>query len=275
MAIRTAVRRAIKEISAPQALILNYFSKRWKSHIHAPSSSQKPDNSLDHRIRALLRETAQPVAVVTCFMPTSSSSSPSKSPPPSVPTSSTTQPFHGATLSSFTSISLFPYPLVAFSLRVPSRTATALSSSSDTSLCINLLSASQSQTARVFSRPDLYPCPFDLLEWSPTREGLPALHGSLGALSCRLIGGAWPLHDLDALGSGHTQLSGPEGEVEETYGDGVASELFIARVMRVEEVFSAEGAEDDALRMLPLLYHRKAYTTARDIPLSIPDKHDD
>ena len=160
---------------------------------------------------------------------------------------------------------MFPHPHVAFSLRVPSRTATALSSSSNTPLCINLLSAPQSSAARIFSRPDLHPRPFEMLQWSSTKEGLPTIHGSLGALSCRLVGSAWPLHDLDALGSGSSGHS-DQVEAEEDRGDGVASELFIARVIRVEEVPSAEGIAGDASRALPLLYHRRTYATAGDIP---------
>ena len=230
------------------------ISRRFSS-THLSNSAPAP--KLHNRIRALLRETAQPVAVVTCFMPSSQ--------PPSLLASSASQMFHGATLSSFTSISMSPYPLVAFSLRVPSRTATALSSALNTPLCINLLSAPQSSTARTFSRPDLHPRPFETLQWSSTKEGLPTIHGSLGALSCRLVGSAWPLHDLDALGSGSSGHL-DQVEAEEDRGDGVASELFIARVIRVEEVPSAEGIADDASRALPLLYHRRTYATAGDIP---------
>ncbi|KAI0321591.1 flavin reductase like domain-containing protein [Amylostereum chailletii] len=212
-----------------------------------------------HRLRELLRETAQPVAVVTSLMPRSNASDASDEPL-----------YHGATLSSFTSISLSPYPLVAFSLRVPSRMATTLShlsqprtssSSSDaaslsnTHMVVNILSAAQTHAAHLFSRTDLYPRPFDSseLSFSFTRDRLPILHGSLGALSCRVIGTAWPLSDLKALG-------GSELEGDDEAGDGVASELFIAKVVRVEDV-PVETKEDDPMRTLPLLYHRRGYGT--------------
>src|SRR5882762_991582 len=95
------------------------------------------------RLRSLLRETAQPVAVVTSNL--FGTSSPR---------------YHGATLSSFTSIALDPYPIVSFSLRIPSRMATALKSAESrlsSHMVINVLSAAQQSTAVRFSRPDLYP----------------------------------------------------------------------------------------------------------------------
>lgn len=249
---------------------------RWNS----TSSSPHNDNTDVHsRVRALLRETAQPVAVITSYMPSSSSSNSSTNTPP--------HPFHGATLSSFASISMSPHPLVAFSLRVPSRMATTLSllSSGDytqfrhtgsdqlpteTHLVANILSASQPHTALLFSRPDLHPRPFDDVQWSSTREGLPIIHGSLGVMSCRIVAGPWPLHDLDALG-GRNDRQGESEAVAGTGGAGdVSSELFIARVVRVEDVLPSEveakeNGEDSALRTLPLLYHRRRYATTRDL----------
>jgi len=49
--------------------------------------------------------------------------------------------------------------------------------------------------------------------------------------------------------------------------DGVGSELFIARVIRVEKP-STNDEDGDDMRKLPLLYHRRGYTTTRhDGPL--------
>lgn len=194
-------------------------------------------------LRALLRETAQPVAVVTSLMdPTTSQA--------------TTHPsrFHGATLSSFSSISMDPHPLVAFSLRIPSRMATSLTSAhSSTSLyshmVINILSERQAHTAMRFSRADLYPEPFVSLPHSLTEEGLPVLDGAVGALSCRLVAASWPLHDLESLTG-----EGKDGTAE-WKGEGVASELFIAQVIRVEH------APDSGNGVRPLLYHRRGYVT--------------
>ena len=257
---------------------------------------------LKHDLRLLLRNTAQPVAVVTSFMPgnmVAESSSSSSSAGDC--TSSTSSPksnsaetaavhgakFHGATLSSFTSIAMDPYPLVAFALRIPSRMATTLSALSpslphsthtkSTSLhsshmVINLLSASQASTAITFSRPDLYPMPFvsgshsKKQEYTLSKDGLPILHDVVGALSCRLVGGPIPLHDLDYFGSG----IGAKAKAPELAHGCVSSELFIARVMRVEKVpatrdESADGG-DESERTLPLVYHRRSYTSCHPRP---------
>jgi hypothetical protein len=46
---------------------------------------------------------------------------------------------------------------------------------------------------------------------------------------------------------------------------GVESELFIAQVMRVEDVPRVENVGyDDNIRTLPLVYHRRGYTTTTD-----------
>jgi len=133
-------------------------------------------------------------------------------------------------------------------------------------MVINLLAAPQAHAAVLFSRPDLHPRPFDDpdIRWSLSRDGLPILHGSLGALSCRVVGAPWPLNDLSALGDktmGKTE--GTSGGVDAA--GGVASELFIAQVMRVEDVPRVENVGyDDSIRTLPLVYHRRGYTTTAD-----------
>jgi flavin reductase (DIM6/NTAB) family NADH-FMN oxidoreductase RutF len=223
-------------------------------------SSQSSCSRVKDDLRALLRETAQPVAVVTALMPSSASNSPSRSSSPAK--------YHGATLSSFSSVALDPHPLVIFSLRVPSRMATSLSSIPLTSLrerpsdmVINILSGSQASLATRFARPDLHPRPFDNLPYSLTTDGLPVLDGSLGALSCSLVSASWPLHDLEKLDRASRHIHGKDEPWE---GDGVASELFIARVVRVERQppLSPDGAEiSDNPEHLPLLYHRRKYTT--------------
>ncbi|KAJ3502181.1 hypothetical protein NLJ89_g9003 [Agrocybe chaxingu] len=158
---------------------------------------------LKDQLKVLLRDMAQPVAVVTSFMPHRHHH----------PHSSTSQHgryespkhrFHGATLSSFSSIAMDPYPLITFSLRLPSRMATTLSTlpaNFPAHMVVNLLSSSQSSTAIAFSRPDLHPAPFDTagIEYKFSEEGLPVLQGGVGALSCRLVGRGLPLHDLDHL----------------------------------------------------------------------------
>lgn len=207
-------------------------------------------SSLSHNIRSVLRETAQSVAVVTSYMPGHEQAR---------------SKFHGATLSSFSSIALDPHPLVAFSLRIPSRMAYSLQAAdpkAPSHMVINILSAAQAHTAVQFARPDMYPHPFDSCPHSFTKEGLPILNQSLGAFSCKLVSRSWPLHDLDALVPGNNR--------EETVpweGPGITSELFIARVIRAEDVPVVEG--DDSQQTQPLLYHRQTYATTTPISGSI------
>ncbi|KAF9443238.1 hypothetical protein P691DRAFT_797570 [Macrolepiota fuliginosa MF-IS2] len=193
------------------------------------------------------------------------------------------QTLHGATLSSFTSIAMDPYPLITFALRIPSRMATTLNltasspslstqSDSPAHMVINILSSNQSKYATAFSRPDLYPAPFtdpDIAH-TLTEEGLPVLEGSLGAMSCRLVGRGLPLHDMEFL----SDTEDPRieaGAMDTLWGaartrnasrtlakGAVASELFIAQVTRIEALASTP--------ILPLLYHRRKFTSCIPCP---------
>ena len=235
----------------------------------------KERKALKEDLRMLLRDIAQPVAVITSFMPSTNSINGFTRASTSHEKLDTTK-FHGATLSSFTSIAMDPYPLVAFALRIPSRMATTLNSLSSPSsfstfqpasstpsahMVINLLSASQAPEAVRFSRPDLYPEPFateDATKFSLTKEGLPVLHDVVGALSCRLVTGPIPLYDLEHFGAG---LGAKAREPVLDEGD-VASELFIARVVRVENVENlSSGKLEEWERTRPLIYHRRGYTS--------------
>jgi flavin reductase (DIM6/NTAB) family NADH-FMN oxidoreductase RutF len=221
----------------------------WHHLRRAYTTDSAPADALHARLRALLRETAQPVAVVTSHMPRAAPGGPA---------------FHGATLSSFTSVALSPHPLVAFSLRVPSRMADELSAlaasrAPGAHLVVNLLSAPQEPLATLFSRVDLHPRPFDdpRVAWSPSEaDRLPVLHGALGALACRVVGPAMRLGEFADESAGPGSVSG------------VKSELFIARVLRVEDVQLPVGVDcDEEAWKLPLLYHRRGYgTIASHIP---------
>jgi len=237
-------------------------------------------------LRELLRETAQSVVVVTAILPGAFRRT---------STSTSTGIYHGATLSSFTSVALDPFPLVAFSLRIPSRMASALNahvassppkahpSSSSSShphpaphLVINILSATQTHVAHRFARPDIHPHPFadpSSLPWTLSREGLPILSGALGALSCGLVGPSLSLTHLGGESQDERPLEQEHGRrglgMEErgvqhaSGGMGLASELYIARVLRAERVPELED-DEAGLHKLPLLYHRRGYTTVRD-----------
>ncbi|KAG9309454.1 hypothetical protein JVU11DRAFT_10423 [Chiua virens] len=199
------------------------------------------------------RETAQPVAVVTAVLPD-------------------TPTYHGATLSSFTSIALDPLPLIAFSLRIPSRMASALNALVGAPHPVAVIpSRDQHPRRSIHVRSPTPPVPFSLSE-----DGIPVLSGALGALSCRLIGRSLSLAGLGRLDSDLDELSRyedaslaashamEEGEVQQASGGaGLASELFIARVLHVERVPLVEGDERDGTELpkLPLLYHRRRYTT--------------
>ena len=185
-----------------------------------------------NELKELLRRTAQPVAIATSILPNSSKP----------------LAYHGATLSSVSSIAMEPYPLVAFSIRVPSRMATSLKHKKH-DLVLNLLSAAQAQQAFMFSNPHAFPNPFLYAEHSLTDCGLPILHDSLGALKCRLIS-TLPLHDLD-------YLEGNSATASATIPSG-SSEMFLARVLSLENV--PRNAET-SLCSSPLIYYEKDYTT--------------
>ncbi|THH09735.1 hypothetical protein EW145_g1810 [Phellinidium pouzarii] len=208
-------------------------------------------------LRKLLREIAQPVAVVTALYPLEADGK-------------THSTFHGATLSSFTSIALDPHPLIAFSLRIPSRMATSLKTLMQYSvheripklgLVVNLLSSTQADVAHRFARADIFPEPFRITPYTLTADGLPMLTNSLGALSCSLVT-CMPLQslcDADADADGQEQ-------VDKSSGGGIISELFISRVVRVESMESLEKEKN----ALPLLYHQRRYATTRLLD-SIPE----
>lgn len=238
-------------------LVARHSVRNTRALSTAPSPSKsltepvEPD--LQHSIRALFRRTAQHVAVLTTVRP------------PSASASSSEPAYHGATLSSFTSISLAPLPLVSFALRLPSRAASALdrtrSSYPRPSLVINLLSAAQADVALHFSRPDLYPQPFDIHEYELTKEGLPVFPGALGALSCIPVT-SFPLDwsGLAELGV-HVQPELLEETQEHT------SELFIAQVMRVEAARMGDG-----LAARPLIYHDRKFKSIGDEVTPAPSR---
>jgi flavin reductase (DIM6/NTAB) family NADH-FMN oxidoreductase RutF len=146
--------------------------------------------------------------------------------------SSTSYPFHSATLSSFTSIAMDPYPLIAFALRMPSRMASSLDAAQPgqaSHMVVNLLSAEQASISVKFSRPDWYPEPFSSIPYSLSEEGLPIIDDALGAISCKVVSKAIPLQDLELLkGESSEEMMNPLLE------DCPSSKLFIAHATRVK-----------------------------------------
>ncbi|WWD21124.1 hypothetical protein CI109_105605 [Kwoniella shandongensis] len=81
--------------------------------VSIPANGQEGGGDPSILLREVMRNVAQPVAIAVTSVPSSS------------PLHSKAK-YHGATLTSFTSLTLHPYPLVAFSLRLPSRMADCL-----------------------------------------------------------------------------------------------------------------------------------------------------
>jgi len=228
------VRRPPSSISRP--------THRAIASATSSAATGESEPELQHSIRSLFRRTAQPVAVLTTRLSrTSSNPSPA---------------YHGATLSSFTSISLAPLPLVAFSLRLPSRAAEAIDAAfrsgqyPKASLVVNMLSAEQADLAQHFSRPDLFPHPWGMHEYELSEEGVPIFPGSLGALSCAPVT-SFP---LDWTGLRKLGVNVDPDKVEEAREN--TSELFIAQVVRVE-LEERHGSS-------PLLYQDRVFKTVAE-----------
>ena len=232
---------------------LPMFRTRF-AHIRAHSTDQTRLDCL-----SLMRSTAQSVSVITTVLH------------PSSETRGVLKPvYHGATLSSFASVSMYPYPVVAFALRTPSRMANSLWDTQRACdrfkphMVINLLSASQAQQALQFSRPREFRHPFASTPYFLSQEHIPVLRGSLGALSCVLIR-SLPLDNVHAPSlerqeGSSTRRSGTSGEQ--------GSELFLARVLRVETEVKAATQESE--HALPLVYYRQQYVTVQDAESLLP-----
>lgn len=220
---------------------------QWR-YTSARRSSTTAESAL--RLRQLMRHVAQPVAVVTVELAVGHSLEP-------VGQASQPRVHHGATISSLSSISLSP-PLVSFSLRLPSRLASALLStpyslsaaergatSSSTSAIprrfrIYLLSSQQEGSASTFARQPTATTPSHS---SPAGELAAPLFTSgfkkadfeeleasaLGYLSCSLVKSI----PLSPLGEDESSGSNEKLAAGKTRTSGTKSELFIARVEEV------------------------------------------
>jgi flavin reductase (DIM6/NTAB) family NADH-FMN oxidoreductase RutF len=236
------------------ALAQTRSTKRIAREFFTPNPSPRTHG----QIRAILRKTAQPVSVLTAILP---SSDPAEQPI-----------YHGATLSSFTSISMHPLPLVAFSIRTPSRmgsSLTTLGTPHTPHMIVNLLSASQSSAATLFSRPDVYSEPFRDIPFRLSHEGIPILTGSLGAFSCALVASI-PLDTPTLIQCGLSRKDIQDAE-SPVYDSGLTSKLFLARIMRVEDTTSSHGpprpgdVQLDGNDTLPLVYHERHFATVENL----------
>ncbi|EST07341.1 Flavin reductase-like, FMN-binding [Kalmanozyma brasiliensis GHG001] len=211
-----------------------------------PPLQSQAQQDVSSRIRHLMRESAQPVALITTFLPSS-------------------RLIHGATLSSFSSISQRP-DLVCFAMKTPSKLADALAShvaergkdeeTGEADMVINVLSESQAALADAYARPGTPPFEYALegegegrLEGdlhpleeaglvSMDGEGLPVVQGSIGALGCQVV----DTIELDRYSNKHEQDK-----------QGSKSKLYIARVINVHL--------PDTTSQTPLIYHRQKFVT--------------
>ncbi|UZJ51308.1 hypothetical protein CBS101457_000628 [Exobasidium rhododendri] len=221
-----------------------------------------------------MRSSAQPVAVITTLLPQQRQQQQLAN-----GEDPTAAYVHGATLSSFTTVSLDP-SLVAFSIRTPSRLADALRRTIDEStrrphFIVNILSSLQGNEASEFAKPGLSPLklkknwsefdrlhhlgnakhPLSKAHFFPSKiakddDGIPVpvLSDSLGSLACSIVS-RLPLKEL--------QLAADLGE-REAEADVAGSELFIAEVHGVE--YGREPVDDEQGK-LPMVYWDQQFTT--------------
>lgn len=144
-----------------------------------------------------MRQMAHPVVVITTSAPPAEDSPPASTEPPTEPTSTTT-PFpnlRAMTVSSFTTVTLSPDPIISFNVKVPSRTFSALTSRQVFRILILSGNAAGARVADAFTKgsPEagfqaltdqgMHVAFQDKKPWAPTIRG----PGILMALDCELL----------------------------------------------------------------------------------------
>ncbi|GAC76305.1 hypothetical protein PANT_20c00051 [Moesziomyces antarcticus T-34] len=212
--------------------------RTFSSCVPLSSSGSASDTTVSHRIRALMRESAQPVALITTLLPASLDGG---------------RRVHAATLSSFTSVSLEPN-VVCFSMRTPSKLAAAL----DAHLCsrtdrnqvdfvVSVLGEGQADVAAAYAKPGTPPLEelsaeehplhkAGLLDLQLGQDAPPALKKSLGAFACQVVDTV-PLAQY-----AHTPGSAQPSSV-----------LYLARVLHVHLPTD--------MHPKPLIYRHQQFTT--------------
>jgi flavin reductase (DIM6/NTAB) family NADH-FMN oxidoreductase RutF len=153
--------------------------------------------------------------------------------------------FHGATLTSFASLTLEPHPLVAFSLRLPSRMADLLrprfefgirgARCAPIPLTVSLLAGTNQPIADALAKPGIDQAPiFAAPGWDASDP--PALTDAVGALCCEVVHSV-PLRDVGG----------------DTASESAGSELFICKV-----VDATRGPAKDSL----VHYQRDYYSVS-------------
>lgn len=187
--------------------ILNQVFNR---SLPSTSTQARPD------LRSVMRLLAHPVTIITLNLNQESNH-----------LQSTTQPSHGSTISSLTSISIEPLPLISFSIRFPSRLGHQLLSNSRSTFSVHLLNMTSDsiQIAQTFSKPNTR------IE-EDTFKNL-KLH-SFARLDCQV---------MDSIDLSPTQ---PRS----------GSVLFVGEVMDIKLLQPTSTSS-------PLLYHQQKYTTIK------------
>ncbi|KAE9379545.1 hypothetical protein N431DRAFT_553724 [Stipitochalara longipes BDJ] len=195
------------------------------SYTPKPSATDKPH--LTTSLRLLMRTLPHSVVVVT-----SSNPPPLKSPSPTIP-----QHYRGMTVSSFTTITLTPTPIISFNVKFPSHTLSAIQKSRQ--FLVHILEASENgaRIADSFTKGSKFV--ERLLEGNEKGVGiLPVVVGITGEEEGKEMGIKLPM--LKAEGVSRvlrckvlSESEGRSGLVE--VGDHV---IVIARV---EEIFETEG----------------------------------
>lgn len=256
--------------------IRRVLSMPWPKVVGSRYLSSKAEQdaaALSESIKKLMRSSAQSVAIVSAFLPENKSFSKPRH-------------IHAATLSSFTTVCLAP-PLVAFSIRQPSRIADALrdgaavleESESAATLAsgvrhdskrphflVHLLSSHQTSISDYFARPGAQPYevasdiiqkdhPFELhpMQPSQTIDGQLILKEALGTMACSLVY-QLDLTSPDLHGTTHFEMHNHAHEA--------GSILFIAQIHAVE---LGHGADPDQPGR-PLVYWNKQYCIPSEKP---------
>ncbi|SPO30445.1 uncharacterized protein UTRI_06375 [Ustilago trichophora] len=216
-------------------------------------------SSIADQIRTLMRDSAQPVALVTTFLSPRSSDGKAE------------RLIHGATLSSFSSISLDPN-LVCFSMKTPSKLADALAhhhstrgeNKEEVDFVVNLLAESQAKLAQAYAIPGTPPYPHPNAKESeqtdkechPLRETglvevkqgmMPVVKGALGSFGCQVVESI----DLSKFDPNHRERKAGESK----------SLLYIARVLHIYTTAQASEIQ-------PLIYHRSKFVSTTLNPLT-------
>lgn len=200
--------------------IIRFNSFRYHSTI--PISTSIPTNSIKtgSDLRLMMRKLSHSVTIITTKNP------------------SNHQEFHGTTISSLTSISIDPIPLISFSLRLPSRLYNLLSKNHPFNVHL-LNSDHQSITlSKLFSKPrsEEEKQNLELIELCRKLN----VEIGFGRLVCSI----WKTIELI--------------ENEDQNQNQVKSVLILAKVIEVIELKHHQNCSK------PLLYYNQTYTTIKD-----------